>query len=276
MQKKIWRWGLVVTMLMAMMLLAGCQHDPVTNTTAHDAEPVKAATAPPAEEPVKNGVSVLMYHMIADLANNDAVLAPDHFRAQMQFLKDNGYHPISLQQLDEYIRHGTPLPEKPVCITFDDGYLDNYEIVYPLMKEFGFPWTIFVVTNDVGKSGRVTWEQLKEMHAAGVTVANHTFSHPQTTYLPAKTQREEVTLSQQALAEHLGIENTYFCYPYGLYNNTLLGILQENGITLAVTMDPGRVHVGDDPLTVRRIWIGNRVDLEHFEERLTTDQYRSL
>ena len=276
MQKKIWRWGLVVTMLMAMMLLAGCQHDPVTNTTAHDAEPVKAATAPPAEEPVKNGVSVLMYHMIADLANNDAVLAPDHFRAQMQFLKDNGYHPISLQQLDEYISHGTPLPEKPVCITFDDGYLDNYEIVYPLMKEFGFPWTIFVVTNDVGKSGRVTWEQLKEMHAAGVTVANHTFSHPQTTYLPAKTQREEVTLSQQALAEHLGIENTYFCYPYGLYNNTLLGILQENGITLAVTMDPGRVHVGDDPLTVRRIWIGNRVDLKHFEERLTTDQYRSL
>lgn len=276
MQKKIWRWGLVLTMLIAMMLLAGCQNDSVTQTAAHDAEPVKAATAPSAEEPVKNGVSVLMYHMIADIADNDAVLAPDHFRAQMQFLKDNGYHPITLQQLDAYIRNGTPLPEKPVCITFDDGYADNYEIVYPIMKKFGFPWTIFVITNDVGKSGRVTWKQLKEMQASGVTVANHTFSHPQMTYIPAKTQREEVALTQQALAEHLGLENTYFCYPYGLYNDTLKGILQENGITLAVTMDPGRVHVGDDPLTVRRIWIGNRVDLEHFEERLTTDQYRSL
>lgn len=276
MQKKVWRWGLVVTMLMAMMLLAGCQNDPVTKTAAHDAEPVATAATPSAEEPVKNGVSVLMYHMIADIADNDAVLAPDHFRAQMQFLKDNGYHPITLQQLDEYIRNGTPLPEKPVCITFDDGYADNYEIVYPIMKKFGFPWTIFVITNDVGKSGRVTWEQLKEMQASGVTVANHTFSHPQMTYIPAKTQREEVELTQQALAEHLGIENTYFCYPYGLYNDTLKGILRENGITLAVTMDPGRTHVGDDPLTVRRIWIGNRVDLEHFEERLTTDQYRSL
>lgn len=95
-------------------------------------------------------------------------MTEDNLRIQMQYLKDHGYHPITMQELYDYVTKGEKLPSKPVCITFDDGYLDSYTIVYPMMKEFGYPWTLFLITDDVGKSyNRMTWEQLKEMADSG-------------------------------------------------------------------------------------------------------------
>ena len=79
----------------------------------------------------------------------------------MKFLKDNGYHPLTMDQLYDYVVNGAAVPEKPVVLTFDDGYADTYSIVYPLMKEYGFAATVFVNPGDVGT--RLTWEQLKEM-----------------------------------------------------------------------------------------------------------------
>lgn len=264
------RWYWLMAALLCLLLCVGCGTEERPRTGA---EPVVRKEV---KQEVPQGVSVLMYHMVATLEDNDAVVHPDHFRAQMKYLHDNGYHPITLAELYAYMKDGAPLPTKPVCITFDDGYEDNYSIVYPIMKEYGFPWTIFVIGDMVGDPGRVTWEQLKEMHENGVTVANHTLSHRQIPYLSEAEQRHEVAGMQALLREKLGVENRFFCYPYGLYSPTLEKILQENGIVLALTMDPGRVHVGDNVWEVQRIWIGNVVDLKHFEERLTTDHYTSL
>ena len=142
------------------------------------------------EYSVPEGVSILMYHMIGDMKNNSAVMTEDNLRIQMQYLKDHGYHPITMQELYDYVTKGEKLPSKPVCITFDDGYLDSYTIVYPMMKEFGYPWTLFLITDDVGKSyNRMTWEQLKEMADSGaVTIANHTLSHPKLHNLPTRAE----------------------------------------------------------------------------------------
>lgn len=140
---------------------------------------------------VPEGVSVLMYHMIGDIQNNAAVMTEANLRLQMNYLRDHGYHPITMQELYDYITKGAPLPEKPVCITFDDGYLDSYTIVYPLMKEYGFPWTLFLITDDVGKPyNRMTWDQLKEMaDSHTVTIANHTLSHPKLHNLATAKER---------------------------------------------------------------------------------------
>lgn len=231
------------------------------------------------EYSVPEGVSILMYHMIGDMKNNSAVMTEDNLRIQMQYLKDHGYHPITMQELYDYVTKGEKLPSKPVCITFDDGYLDSYTIVYPMMKEFGYPWTLFLITDDVGKSyNRMTWEQLKEMADSGaVTIANHTLSHPKLHNLPTRAEKEnEIIGANKALKYHLGIDNLWFAYPYGDYDDEVIDICKKAGIKLAVTTDAGRVHVGNYPYDLKRVYIGNNVSLARFMERLTKDNYAPL
>ena len=222
------------------------------------------------EYSVPEGVSILMYHMIGDMKNNSAVMTEDNLRIQMQYLKDHGYHPITMQELYDYVTKGEKLPSKPVCITFDDGYLDSYTIVYPMMKELGYPWTIFLITDDVGNSyNRMTWEQLKEMADSGaVTIANHTLSHPKLHNLPTRAEKEnEIIGANKALKYHLGIDNLWFAYPYGDYDDEVIDICKKAGIKLAVTTDAGRVHVGSYPYDLKRVYIGNNVSLARFMER---------
>lgn len=231
------------------------------------------------EYSVPEGVSILMYHMIGDMKNNSAVMTEDNLRIQMQYLKDHGYHPITMQELYDYVTKGEKLPSKPVCITFDDGYLDSYTIVYPMMKEFGYPWTLFLITDDVGKSyNRMTWEQLKEMADSGaVTIANHTLSHPKLHNLPTRAEKEnEIIGANKALKYHLGIDNLWFAYPYGDCDDEVIDICKKAGIKLAVTTDAGRVHVGSYPYDLKRVYIGNNVSLARFMERLTKDNYAPL
>lgn len=231
------------------------------------------------EYSVPEGVSILMYHMIGDMKNNSAVMTEDNLRIQMQYLKDHGYHPITMQELYDYVTKGEKLPSKPVCITFDDGYLDSYTIVYPMMKEFGYPWTLFLITDDVGKSyNRMTWEQLKEMADSGaVTIANHTLSHPKLHNMPTRAEKEnEIIGANKALKYHLGIDNLWFAYPYGDYDDEVIDICKKAGIKLAVTTDAGRVHVGSYPYDLKRVYIGNNVSLARFMERLTKDNYAPL
>lgn len=224
---------------------------------------------------VPAGVSVLMYHMVGDEEGNAAVITEENFDKQMRYLKGHGYHPITMQELYDYVTKGSTLPEKPVCITFDDGYADNYTIVYPLMKKYGFPWTLYLITGEVGKPNQMTWEQLKEMaESHTVTIANHTVTHPKLGQLPSRLDKEkEIRGAQEALAKELGVHTTWISYPYGDYDQETMDICKELGIKLAVIMSDGRVHVNDNPLELHRVWVGNEVTLEHLEDRLHHDDY---
>lgn len=275
------------------LLLSGCGATQGASSAPSPQKAVSAASAKPAlKDPsvprgqaavhrspdvkysVPEGVSVLMYHMIGNDKNNAAIMTAENLRWQMKYLKDNGYHPITMQELSDYVKKGAPLPEKPVCITFDDGYEDNYTIVYPLMKEYGFPWTLFVITGSVGNPNRITWDQLKEMaDSQAVTIANHTVTHPKLHNLPPEEAKKEIAGAQAALKEHLGIDNHWIAYPYGDYDETVDAIAKEAGIDLAVTTDSGRVHVGSYPYELKRVWIGNEVTPAKYAERLTKDDY---
>lgn len=225
---------------------------------------------------VPEGVSVLMYHMIGDEQGNAAVMTEANLRIQMNYLRDHGYHPITMQELYDYVTKGAPLPEKPVCITFDDGYLDSYTIVYPLMKEYGFPWTLFLITDDVGKPyNRMTWDQLKEMaNSHAVTIASHTLSHPKLHNLATRAEKEkEIVEANKALKYQLGIDNVWLAYPYGDYDDEVIDICKKAGIKMAVTTDAGRVHVGSFPYDLKRAYIGNDISLARFSERLNKDNY---
>lgn len=225
---------------------------------------------------VPEGVSVLMYHMIGDEQGNAAIMTEANLRIQMNYLRDHGYHPITMQELYDYVTKGAPLPEKPVCITFDDGYLDSYTIVYPLMKEYGFPWTLFLITDDVGKPyNRMTWDQLKEMaNSHAVTIASHTLSHPKLHNLATRAEKEkEIVEANKALKYQLGIDNVWLAYPYGDYDDEVIDICKKAGIKMAVTTDAGRVHVGSFPYDLKRAYIGNDISIARFSERLNKDSY---
>lgn len=225
---------------------------------------------------VPEGVSVLMYHMIGNEPGNAAIMTEANLRIQMNYLRDHGYHPITMQELYDYVTKGAPLPEKPVCITFDDGYLDSYTIVYPLMKEYGFPWTLFLITDDVGKPyNRMTWDQLKEMaNSHTVTIANHTLSHPKLHNLATRAEKEkEIVEANKALKYQLGIDNVWLAYPYGDYDDEVIDICKKAGIKMAVTTDAGRVHVGSFPYDLKRAYIGNDISIARFSERLNKDNY---
>ena len=145
------------------------------------------------------GIPVLMYHKVGDDKDNDAVIREDLFREQMKFLKDNGYNPLTMDQLYDYVVNGAAVPEKPVVLTFDDGYADTYSIVYPIMKEYGFPATVFINPGDVGT--RLTWDQVREMHKNGITISNHGFQHIEMGQLSEAKQIENITKAQEALAK---------------------------------------------------------------------------
>lgn len=133
---------------------------------------------------------------------------------------------------------------------------------------------MYVNPGDVGT--RLTWDQIKEMQKGGVTIASHGYDHVRMNELSDKEQLANIVKAQTALKEQLGIDNKWFCYPYGRQDDYTQKVAEENGILLAVTMNPGWVHQGDNPYALHRIWIGNAVDLAHFEERITTEDYTDL
>ena len=262
----------LVTLLVVVlaMILAGC------GLLSQKTEPT--SSAPPVKE-VKmvhpSGIPVLMYHKIGDDKDNDAVIREDLFREQMKFLKDNGYNPLTMDQLYDYVVNGAAVPEKPVVLTFDDGYADTYSIVYPLMKEYGFAATVFINPGDVGT--RLTWDQIREMHKNGITISNHGFQHIEMGQLSEAKQIENITKAQEALAKEVGIkDNPWFCYPYGDKNEFTDAATKKAGIKMSMAMKSGWAHTGDNPYNILRVWVGNAVDIKHFEERISTEHFTDL
>ena len=265
------RIPLVTLLVVALaMVLAGC------GLLSQKTEPT--SSAPPVKE-VKmvhpSGIPVLMYHKIGDDKDNDAVIREDLFREQMKFLKDNGYNPLTMDQLYDYVVNGTAVPEKPVVLTFDDGYADTYSIVYPIMKEYGFAATVFINPGDVGT--RLTWDQIREMHKNGITISNHGFQHIEMGQLSEAKQIENITKAQEALAKEVGIkDNPWFCYPYGDKNEFTDAATKKAGIKMSMAMKSGWAHTGDNPYNILRVWVGNAVDIKHFEERISTEYFTDL
>jgi len=241
------------------------QAEPAVAGLAMKSSPLAEAKAFPP------GVPVLMYHSIDEEQNNDAVISKARFSEQMKYLHEHDYHPVSLDDLHDYLTLHKELPLKPVVITFDDGYRDTYEIAMPVLKQYGFRSVLFFA---VGKDGgRLSWEELREMKASGMEIASHSYNHRSMGGLSRAEQAEEIQSSKKTLDQHLKQNTRWFCYPNSSYGPETLELLKANGFTTAVTTEPGWVKPGDDPLTLRRIWMGNSVDLKHFEERLTKEKY---
>ena len=175
-------------------------------------------------------IPVLMYHNIAEkypASADGANITPKRFEEHMQGILDRGYTPIFVADYYNSVERGNPLPENPIIVTFDDGYLSNYEIAFPILKRLGIPATIFIVTSTVGataESGIVgtshfTWEQAREMQQSGIIdIHSHSHTHRDMTSLSPAQLQEELRLSRYLIERNLGKNCYVFSYPFGKYN----------------------------------------------------------
>ena len=208
-------------------------------------------------------VPILMYHYVsnpptgADIYRNDLSVLPENFKEHMLYLVEKGYSTIDLYDLSMAITNKKPLPEKPVILTFDDGYIDNYHNAFPVLKELDLVATFFVATGfiDAGNPNYMDWPMLEEMSSAGMRIEPHSKSHPDLRDEERSFLIYEIQGSQETIAAHTGYIPRYFAHPGGRYDEEVIDILMERDFWGAVTTAPGSLHGFDD----RYEWTRQRV-----------------
>jgi peptidoglycan/xylan/chitin deacetylase (PgdA/CDA1 family) len=194
------------------------------------------------DEAKKAKVPIMMYHDILPKKEVFFDVTPEELEADFELIKSKGLTPISLDQLIIHLRTGSPLPNKPILLTFDDGYGGHYEYVYPLLKKFKYPAVFSVYVKNMGiNTGRshVTWEQLKTMAGDSlVTIAGHSQTHPpDLTKLSDEELITEVIKSKEVLEKNLGESIRYFTYPTGKNDARVRKLVSEAGYIAALAMD---------------------------------------
>jgi len=226
-------------------------------------------------------VPILAYHRFraGSVSRNPMEVSRASFRAQMALLRDEGYQVIPMRDLIEFLAGRRALPRKSVVITIDDGFRSAYTIAFPVLREFGFPATLFVYTDFVKGGLGLDWAELQEMVETGlVEVACHSKTHANLSLRrEGETDAEyrarlveEVRGSRRLLRKRLGIRSDVFSFPYGDGNDEVIAVLKDAGYELAATVTRGGNPVFADPYRLRRTMIYGEDGLSGFRRRLRT------
>ncbi len=219
-------------------------------------------------------VPILMYHHIQDLPSDASVLihtwtvAQHNFDAQMALLAQRGFHAITMAQLVGQLKGGKSLPAKPIVVSFDDGWAEQYTVAFAVLKKYRLSGTFFVYTRPLDHAQFMTWLQLQEMSAAGMDIQPHTLTHPHLRALAPDEAMKEIADSKSILETRLGKPMIAFAYPFGEYNAAVIDLLKRAGFEAAVTLDPGYRQRADELFTLHRIRVSYNDTLDDFAKRL--------
>ncbi|MEW6593852.1 MAG: polysaccharide deacetylase family protein [Thermodesulfobacteriota bacterium] len=245
-----------------------------------------ALLSPAAESAAAGGqgaggsATVLIYHHFGDLRYPTTNVDMAAFRQQLAHLAAERYRVIPLAELIRLLRDKKPLPEKTVVITIDDGYRTTYTNAWPLLRQYGFPFTVFLYTEGLerGYSNYLTWAQVREMQAAGVDFQDHSYFHHRLATRPGKADeaawrawiRDDLMRSRQVFAARLGQAPRFFAIPYGQYNTLVLDEAKKLGYEAILTQDGGAVGPETDPFLLPREPILGKewAAMPHFREVL--------
>jgi len=202
-------------------------------------------------------IPILAYHSLdPSQFPGKLAISPDLFRKQMLWIRQNRCQMIGLEACAKGAwKEG--LAERKVAITFDDGYLDNYERAFPILKALGFPASFFVTPADVGKPGFMTWDMLREMAATpGIEIGSHSLEHKPLLDIPEEEARTSLVTSRKILEEKLGCEIRAISYPCGSFNESIVEMARAAGYAYGCAAS----HVHDrkflgSPYLLRRIKI---------------------
>jgi len=229
-------------------------------------------------------VPILCYHRFGKTCKSNLCISERTFAKQMEYLKNNGYHTIHLSDLMGFLNYKNAIPSKSVVITLDDGYRSIYEFAYPLLKRYGYTATLFIYTDFVEASGNaLSWNQLRKLKAAGFEIGSHSISHADLTKkLPHENDptywsriSKELINSKEIIDRELNQDTQIFAYPYGNYNQQILGLFSEAGYKLGLTIRNGGNSFFANPLTLKRSQILEE-NMAYFVDRIQIIQPISL
>lgn len=182
---------------------------------------------------------VLAYHSI-DNSGSVISTTPEKFREQMEHLSESGFRVISLKEITKHICENWPFPSRSVAITFDDGFKNVYDVAYPVLKEFGFQATVFLVPGYCGRNNQwdrqprgiptldlLDWDEILEMANNGIDFGAHTMTHPDLSEISLERVTEEIGHSRSVIQNHLGKDVLFFAYPYGKQTDQIRSVTKD-------------------------------------------------
>ena len=215
-------------------------------------------------------IPILMYHSISYEKENILRLPKERFREQMKYLKDNNYTTLTLDELYSYMKTGKCLPSKPIVITFDDGYKDNYTNAYPILKEFKLKATVFVITNTIDhEKNYLTSAEIKLMDSNNLRIESHTSSHEHLDTTSYIDNINTMKNSKGKLEKILNRKIDYIAYPYGGYTSNTIEAAKQSGYKLAFSTKFGIIDKNDNIYSLGRIFVNSNFTLEQFKAKLT-------
>jgi peptidoglycan/xylan/chitin deacetylase (PgdA/CDA1 family) len=250
-----------------------------TVTLTPSITPTETPTNTPTPLPTPDGrdrefyIPILMYHYVsvppegADIYRQDLSVTPEHFREQMEWLKASGYEAVSLYHLIYALNIGwPPLPDRPIILTFDDGYVDNYQNAFPILKEVGYTATFFVLTDvtDRSEPGYMTWDMLKEMSRAGMGIEVHGREHVEMIGRDRDWLLFHLLGPAQTIEANLGYQPRFVAYPSGQYDELVMTTAHELGYWGGITTVNGMHHTKENLFEIQRLRVRGEWDLAHF------------
>lgn len=204
-------------------------------------------------------VPILTYHSFG-YARNLLSVSPDNFVRQMKYIKDKGYKVIPLDELVEGTKRGRLFAHNSVVITIDDGYRDNFVYAYPVLKEYGFAATIFLISGSIGLDRHfLGWDEIRQMRKNNIFFGGHGRKY---LYLPSVKDRDaqwdEIKGSKDDIEKQIGAPVDFFCYPMGGFTARAKGLVKKAGYKAACA-----THGGPDPLNRSDLYALNRISMRN-------------
>ncbi|HEX9482001.1 MAG TPA: polysaccharide deacetylase family protein [Solirubrobacteraceae bacterium] len=228
-------------------------------TAAHGKPAAAGISTTPAGPPGDEAVPILMYHVIAAPPAGapfpGLYVEPAEFAAQMQALKDAGWHAVTPDQVESYWREGTSLgPEKPIVLSFDNGYQSQYTQALPVLRRLGWVGEENIQLSGLPPSqGGLLQRQIRGLVEAGWELDTQGFSHADLVTLDAEALRYQVAVSRQTIQRRFHVPVDWFCYPSGHYDATVIAAVKAAGYAGSTTVVPGWAHREDDPYRLHRL-----------------------
>jgi peptidoglycan/xylan/chitin deacetylase (PgdA/CDA1 family) len=210
-------------------------------------------------------VPILCYHQIRDWSPSDSKRAKDYivpvntFREQIKMLADSGYHTILPYQLFDYLLKGTPLPSKPIMLTFDDSREEHFTIANEEMKKYGFKGVFFIMTVSLNRSHYMTRDQVKQLYDEGNVIGSHTYDHGNVKTYLTEDWVKQIDKPSQQLEQITGKRPDYFAYPFGLWNKNAVEQIKQRGFKAAFQLST-KLDENDPLFTIRRIIVPGEWD----------------
>jgi peptidoglycan/xylan/chitin deacetylase (PgdA/CDA1 family) len=223
---------------------------------------------------------ILMYHHVGplpprpDAIRRDLTVSPANFEKQLVYLAESRIQTVHLDALMTHLGGGPQLPPRAVVLTFDDGYDDNYQFAFPLLRKYGMVGTFFITTGFIGKPGYLTWAQIEEMALGGMSIQAHSADHADLTAIRPVDLTRQLVAPKLLLEERLGQPVRFMAYPAGKFNRTVVEATRAAGYAAAVTVSHGTVHVPSALYEVFRVRVRGSDSVEKLAARFTPASWR--